>query len=246
MNDQADNQPKPDESETVQSEATPAATEPAAAAPRRVRRWRVFLVGVVLGVAGLWVGQFAWQQIPRDANTVRQRPTSRPDLPDWAEPLDVAGLPNLHKVSDQLYRGARPDEDAGGYERLKELGIGTVINLESFHSESDQVAGAGISGYVHIYTKTWHPEQSDVVKFLLALRNGGGPYFVHCYHGSDRTGMMCAIYRIVVQGWTKEQAVEEMTRGGFGFHGNFENIRAYVYGLDVEDLRAKSGWKIQP
>lgn len=37
-------------------------------------------------------------------------------------------------------------------------------------------------------------------------------------HGSDRTGTMCALYRIAVQGWSKEDAIREMTAGGFGFH----------------------------
>jgi hypothetical protein len=35
-------------------------------------------------------------------------------------------LPSFHKVSDQLYLGAQPLE--GGFRKLSELGIETVIN----------------------------------------------------------------------------------------------------------------------
>ena len=47
-----------------------------------------------------------------------------------------------------------------------------------------------------------------------------GPFFVHCQHGSDRTGVCIAAYRIVVQGWTKQDAIREMTGGNYGFHGS--------------------------
>ncbi len=36
------------------------------------------------------------------------------------------------------------------------------------------------------------------------------PILVHCIGGSDRTGVMVALYRITYQGWTKEQAKKEM------------------------------------
>lgn len=44
------------------------------------------------------------------------------------------------------------------------------------------------------------------------------PVVVHCWHGSDRTGAVVAAYRILKQGWSKEQAISEMVNGGYGFH----------------------------
>jgi protein tyrosine/serine phosphatase len=67
------------------------------------------------------------------------------------------------------------------------------------------------------------------------------PVFVHCRHGSDRTGTMAAVYRIAVQGWTKEQAIAEMTQGGFGFHATFDNLIEYIRGLDIEAIRREAG-----
>ena len=65
------------------------------------------------------------------------------------------------------------------------------------------------------------------------------PVLVHCKHGSDRTGMMVAVYRVVVQGWEKGAAVDEMTHGGYGFHAVWENLQDYVMALDVAGIRAQ-------
>ena len=69
---------------------------------------------------------------------------------------------------------------------------------------------------------------------------------VHCWHGADRTGMMCAVYRLAVEGWTKEEAIEELTEGGYGFHSVWKNIVPYVRDLDVERLREKAGLAERP
>ena len=55
------------------------------------------------------------------------------------------------------------------------------------------------------------------------------------------TGMMTAIYRIAVEGWSKEDAIAEMTQGGFGFHEVWKNLVDYVRELDVERLKREAG-----
>ena len=47
----------------------------------------------------------------------------------WAERIELPGVPNFHKVSNDLYRGAQPT--AEGMKRLEKLGIKTVVNLRS-------------------------------------------------------------------------------------------------------------------
>jgi hypothetical protein len=61
--------------------------------------------------------------------------------------------------------------------------------------------------------KAWHAEDEDVVKFLRFVREPANqPVFVHCQWGADRTGMMIAIERIAIEGWTKDAAIEEVVR----------------------------------
>ena len=153
----------------------------------------------------------------------------------WAQPIKLEGVPNLHKVSDNLYRSAQPT--AQGMENLKELGIETVINLRSFHSDRDEIGNTGLE-YEHIYMKAWHPERKEAVRFLQIVSNPKRiPVIVHCQHGADRTGTMCALYRIAVQGWTKEEAIREMTEGGFGFHEVWKNLPKWIQEMDIESIK---------
>ena len=68
----------------------------------------------------------------------------------WAQPVKLEGVPNLHKVSDDLYRSAQPT--AQGMKNLKELGVKTVVSLRSFHSDRDEIGDTNL-GYEHIYMR---------------------------------------------------------------------------------------------
>jgi protein tyrosine phosphatase (PTP) superfamily phosphohydrolase (DUF442 family) len=126
---------------------------------------------------------------------------------------------------------------------LKHMGVETIVNLRSFHSDRDEIGKTGL-GYEHIYMKAWHPERKEVVRFLRIVTNPKRtPVLVHCLHGADRTGTMCALYRVAVQGWKKEAALKEMTEGGFGFHAVFENLPKWIDELDIEALRKDVGIK---
>ena len=88
----------------------------------------------------------------------------------------------------------------------------------------------------------WRPHDDDVVRFLQIVTDESRlPAFVHCRRGADRTGMMVAIYRIAVQGWDKEQAIAEMTQGGFRFNSGWQNLVQYVRDLDIDAIRQRAG-----
>jgi protein tyrosine/serine phosphatase len=163
--------------------------------------------------------------------------TNRP--PTWASAMQAEGLPNFYKVSDRLYRCAQPTRV--GMSKLKDLGIKTVVNLRSFHSDRKKIGNAALA-YEHIYMKAWHPEEKEIVRFLRLVNDeSSGPVLVHCQHGADRTGLMCAVYRVAVQGWTKEDALKEMTTGGYNFHGIWRNIITWFNKLDIENIRKAAG-----
>ena len=52
------------------------------------------------------------------------------------------------------------------------------------------------------------------------------------------------MYRIVIEGWPKEKAIEEMTKGGFGFHTIWKNLIRFVEDLDIEEIKRKAGIEI--
>jgi protein-tyrosine phosphatase len=157
----------------------------------------------------------------------------------WAEALERPGLPNLHKVSDVLFRGAQPDPKATGFAELKKLGVKTVVNLRSLHGESDEVEEAGLQYERIIFNPLSEPEDEEIVRFLNVVTDSSKtPVFVHCQHGADRTGTMCAAYRVVVQNWPKDEAIKEMKEGGFNFHAKYyESYLKYISNLDIEKIR---------
>ena len=166
-------------------------------------------------------------------------PDRVPRPQNWAQPVAKVGLPNLHRVDKGLYRGAQPDEE--GFHELKAMGIRTVVNVRSGGSGRNEIGEVELD-YEAIPMSAWSIKDEDVIRFLqIATDPDRRPVFVHCKHGADRTGALCAMYRIVVCGRTREQALDEMTGGAYGFHAIFSNITRYVREADIEKIARESG-----
>ncbi len=154
----------------------------------------------------------------------------------WAEPIELAGVPNLHRITPDLYRSEQPN--AEGMKNLEKMGIRTVINLRYFNHDEDEVKGTKLRTE-RTKILTWRIDDEHVVEVMRMLKKTeNGPFLIHCQHGADRTGLMSAMYRILVQDWSKEDALEELTEGGYGYHSMWRNIPRYIESADVEKLRA--------
>jgi len=116
---------------------------------------------------------------------------------EWAQP--VGSQYNLYQMTPTLYRSALPD--SGAVPVLEKLKIGTVINFLP-ESDSSWLKTPGIN-QVQLSYRTNHVDDADVLAALRAIQDAeaSGPVLMHCKHGSDRTGLMAAMYRVVVQGW---------------------------------------------
>jgi protein tyrosine/serine phosphatase len=154
---------------------------------------------------------------------------------EWAIPIQLPGVCNLYKINDNLYRSEQPSKQ--GMINLKQFGIKTIINLRAFHSDTDEIRGTGLLNE-ELSVKTWHIEDEDVVRVLRIIRKKeNGPFLIHCQHGADRTGVISAMYRILEQGWSKDEAIKEMVDGGYGFNAVWSNIIRYVKNVDIEKIK---------
>jgi protein tyrosine/serine phosphatase len=154
----------------------------------------------------------------------------------WAVPITLEGVPNLHRITPTLYRSEQPT--ALGFKNLEKLGVRTVINLRAFNSDDDEVRGTALRTE-RVKILTWNVDDNHVVDVMRMLRNpDNGPFLIHCQHGADRTGLMSAMYRILEQGWTADDALAELKDGGYGYHAMWKNIQRYVRSADVDKLRA--------
>jgi tyrosine-protein phosphatase SIW14 len=162
------------------------------------------------------------------------KPGAAVTSPTLAVPrTDIPGVGNFARISDTLFRGAQPT--AEGFRELKKMGIKTVVNLRSYHSDRDELKGTGLQ-YAHIYSQAWDPDDDDILAFLKIVEDPANqPVFVHCMHGADRTGWVVAVYRIIEQGWSVDDAWREMQN--FGHHEVFKGLERYLRKMKPDDIR---------
>jgi protein tyrosine phosphatase (PTP) superfamily phosphohydrolase (DUF442 family) len=154
-----------------------------------------------------------------------QTPDITPRPTTWAQPIESQALPNLHRVSPDLYRCALPDEE--GYAAARNMGIKTIVNLRP--SKASQKPGGSISNYINIPVHTGSPTYDQAREFFKVIDDPKNqPVLLHCYHGADRTGAFTALYRINRQGWSKDEAIREMTGGGYQFHKMWMSLTEWV------------------
>lgn len=170
---------------------------------------------------------FALPQAQAD-ETTQARPAQ------WAQP--IATQYNLYQMSPTLYRSALPDSAAQPL--LDKLHIATVINFLP-DADSSWLNTPGVA-QVQLPYRTNHVDDADVLAALRTIQTAQaqGPVLMHCKHGSDRTGLMAAMYRVVVQDWSKEDALKEMTQGGFGENSHHKDGESYMMKADIPQLRA--------
>lgn len=146
-----------------------------------------------------------------------------------AQDYSFEELRNFHRVNEKLYRGGQLRD--GGIERLKELGIKSIIDLRKNPQRSRQEASEAVLHGLRYFNvpmnKFGRPSDEKVQKVLSIVNNPANhPVFVHCKRGSDRTGVVIAIYRIVLDGWTLQQAQKEAS--GYGMYWWMFRKKGYV------------------
>ena len=136
-------------------------------------------------------------------------------------PLSEA-IPNSCVVSPGvLWRGSKPNP--AGAASLLSLGVRTVVNLELLHDDlkAFQVARPAkvLSEKLDYFRiREWEPNvviapsvlDSHVAEFLAIVKTQPKPIYVHCRSGQNRTGVMIAAYRVLLEGSSSESAVAEM------------------------------------
>lgn len=147
---------------------------------------------------------------------------------------DIPGLTNFAPVSRNLYRAAAANRT--GFEQLKLMGVKTVVDLREAHSDIPDLKGLGLN-YAHIPLNPARLKNEEAADFLHVVRDPDyQPLFVHCTAGSDRTGVMVAVYRVMEQNWPVDQAAQELPR--FGFHQVWVPALKYLKTLDREHINA--------
>ena len=171
------------------------------------------------------------------AQSSRDATPARPS--EWATAVSGTSVLNLYQIEDGFYRGAQPT--AAGFQELADLGVRSVLNLAGGVGDR-LLAGDGSVKLFHVPMSASGLRDDLVLQALrIMVDPENRPLMIHCRHGADRTGALVALYRVVVQGWTKDQAVREMNKGGYHHNALWRNLDWYVLKADAAALRRELG-----
>ena len=137
-------------------------------------------------------------------------------------------LPNFHEVHPFLYRGGEPNE--AGLRKLKEMGVKTIIDLRApseFPINEPKIAKELGLKYINLVMTSKAPTEKQVDTMLKEIKKAkekpeDGSVFLHCAHGSDRTGSMIGIWRVTQEGMSYDDAYKEMRK--YWFTPKFTNL----------------------
>lgn len=147
--------------------------------------------------------------------------------------VKIGNLDNLYRVSDSVYRSEQPT--ARDFRELERAGIKSILNLRYLHKDSDVISKTSLKFY-HVPMVALYMEQNRFIEALRIIKNSPKPILIHCQHGSDRTGAVIALYRIIFQKWSKEAAINELKYGGYGHHLIFFNIPNFIKNIDIKQI----------
>lgn len=122
--------------------------------------------------------------------------------------------PYQEKVSDTVWRGSRPGKS--GIADLSKRGFKATVDLTA--------EGTGDASYVGLYgmhslnvkiVDNTPPTEAQMITYLNFVTDPANqPVYVHCEQGIGRTGIAIAVYRMAVEGWTPQRALDEANAHG--------------------------------
>lgn len=137
-------------------------------------------------------------------------------------------IERLRKVTNNLYRGSAPTPQDVVW--LKDhLGIRKIVSLDK--ETGDKISRTckllGIK-QEKIYINGTRKSLLDFLKHdLKKLFLEGGPTYVHCHSGKDRTGLASALVQCKYLGVDPEQAIEYAKSLGFGIGVDPKIVKLY-------------------
>ena len=112
----------------------------------------------------------------------------------------------------KYYRSAQPQ--GRDYRVLRRLGIQKVISFRGYArvpgllAEEQAACQAAGAEFVNIHISAHLPTEEHLEQFMTEVLTAKGPVLGHCEHGKTRAAMMAATYRVMIQGWAVDHAVE--------------------------------------
>lgn len=143
---------------------------------------------------------------------------------------NAVSIENFGKINEHYYRGSQPAPEE--YQQLAALGVKTVIDLrEDAKSYAKTSAESHGLRYINFpMSDKKYPAPKTAEKFLALVNNQENwPVYVHCAGGRHRTGVMTAVYRIMMDGWEMDRAYTEMKQYDFYTSWGHQAMKDYIF-----------------
>lgn len=106
-----------------------------------------------------------------------------------------------NKLGHNIYRGPRPYS----HKKLESMGIKFRIDLQSGmfeHIYNDELefeipSAYGVTVIDYDLSDVFPPTRTQVHDILSDIDHCDGDVFIHCLHGKDRTGFICAAWHLI-------------------------------------------------
>jgi len=145
-------------------------------------------------------------------DTVMQHQTTCNALQQQTE---VAPL-RSYAVTDRVLLAAQPQPE--DWQRFVEAGYQTVLNIRS---DPERAAAQAVAAravglrYIHAPWPAYELEPEHLAEFARIVEDPAtGKLVFHC-RSATRVGLIWMLYRMVQQGWSREQAEAELRAAGY-------------------------------
>jgi protein tyrosine/serine phosphatase len=145
-------------------------------------------------------------------------------------------IKNFGQMDARFFRGAQPKPE--DFQALAALGIHTVIDLRDDPTDYEKASVESLGmKYVNIAVEDKHaPQEAQIAEFLKLVNDPAtGKFYVHCAGGRHRTGIMGAVYRFNLYGWSYDQVYAEMKQYDFytswGHGDQLKYVQGYWQGI---------------
>lgn len=125
---------------------------------------------------------------------------------------------NFHIVSaGRMYRSAQMNAD-GLSQVIQEESIKSILNLRGedldqgwYQAETSTARRLGVQHYDFALSASQDVKDEEIDRILETINRAPKPMLIHCKSGSDRTGLIGALYLYSIEGKSAESADHELS-----------------------------------
>lgn len=148
-------------------------------------------------------------------------------FPPGFDPGSYPELQHLYRVTDQIYSGAEPEDEAA-FQALKRLGIRTIVSVDGALPEVQLAEKYGLE-YVHLPFGYDSIPAETSAGLTRVVRDKPGPLYIHCHHGQHRGPAAVAIACIAAGSADNHEALAILKVAGTGenYRGLWRDVEQF-------------------